>query len=115
MLEVPVGQIEKVQASKKGLLGHEDHIEVFFSHDAPVSSAHFHLKGQDCKLWQRLIGRAKTGDFDQDRAVKLDQETVEKARTAPTRCPNCNAPITQRVLRGMDTITCEYCGYVIRL
>ena len=110
-----MGQIDQVQASKKGLLRHEDHLDLTLAPGAPLPSAHFHIDGQRSTTWQGLIGRAKSGDFDQDRAVALDQEAVEKVRAAPTRCPNCNAPITQRVLRGMDRITCEYCGHVIRL
>ena len=115
LLEVPVALIEEVISSKKGLLGHEDHIELTFSHEASRPSAHFHIDGQRSKDWKTLIGRAKAGEFDRDRAVKLDKDVVEKVRTAPTRCPVCNAPMTQRVLRGMDSITCEYCGNVIRL
>ena len=107
--------VEEVISSKKGLLGHEDHLEVTFAHDAPRSSAHFHIDGQRSEDWRALIGRAKVGEFDRDRAVKLDKDVVEKVRSAPTRCPVCNAPMTQKVLRGMDSITCEYCGNVIRL
>jgi hypothetical protein len=115
LFEVPVGQIEQVQASKKGLLRHEDHLDVTLAPGAPQPSAHFHIDGQRSETWQGLIGRAISGDFDQDRAGALDQEVVEKVRTAPTRCPNCSAPLTQRILRGMDHITCEYCGHIIRL
>ncbi len=115
LLQAPVGQVKEVRASKRGLLGHEDHIDVEFTPDAGVPAAHFHLDGQDCELWQGLIRQAKAGEFDRDRAVALDQELVERAREAPTRCPNCNAPITQQIVRGMDHIRCEYCGHIIRL
>jgi hypothetical protein len=115
LLEAPLGQIKGVQASKRGLLRHEDHIDVQFEADAAVPAAHFHLDGQDCMEWQALIGRAQAGAFDQDRAVALDKELVERVRKAPTRCPVCNAPLTQRIVRGMDRITCEYCGHIIRL
>jgi predicted nucleic acid-binding Zn-ribbon protein len=115
LLEAPLGQIKGAQASRRGLLGHEDHIDLEFEADAPVPSAHFHLDGQDCMEWQALIGRARAGEFDQDRAVELDQELVERVREAPTRCPVCSAPLTQRIVRGMDLITCPYCGHVIRL
>ena len=115
LLDVPVGQIQKVLASSRGLLGHEDHIELDLTAEAPVPKVHFHLDGQDSKRWQALIGRVQSGDLDVDRAVPVDQEAVQKARQAPTRCPNCNAPLTQTVLRGMDTIQCEYCGHTIRL
>jgi hypothetical protein len=115
LFEVPVGQIEQVQASKKGLLRHEDHLDVTLAPGAPQPSAHFHIDGQRSETWQGLIGRAMSGDFDQDRGVALDEEAVERVRTAPTRCPACSGPITQRILRGMDHITCEYCGHIVRL
>lgn len=115
LLEAPMERIEDVQASKKGLLGHEDHLDITFAGGEPVSSAAFHLDGQDSNEWQGLIGRAKAGDFDQDRAVPIDREAEERARAAPSKCPSCGAPITQEVLRGMDSLTCEFCGHVMRL
>jgi hypothetical protein len=115
LLDVPLAQVQSVEASKKGLMGHEDHIDVALAPGAPVSAAHFHLDGQDSNLWQGLIGRAKGGDFDRDRAVPIDDEAREKIKAAPTKCPNCGAPITQPVLRGMDSLKCEFCGHVVRL
>jgi hypothetical protein len=115
LLEVALGQIDSVRANREGLLGHEDHIYVELTADAPTRTAHFHLDGQDCMIWQALIARAKAGDFDQDRVVAVDEELVERARAAPTRCPVCNAPLQQRVVRGMDRLTCDYCGHTIRI
>jgi len=115
LLEVPVGALDSVRASRRGLLGHEDHIDVHFATEAPVTAAHFHLDGQDCEEWQALISKVKAGDFDRDRAVEMDLDLVERTRSAPTRCPVCNAPITQRILRGMDRVACYYCGHVTRL
>jgi len=115
LLEVPVVLVETIKASKQGLFGHEDHIYLNFAADAPEQAAHFHMDGQDCNNWQGLVGRAKARDFDQDRAIPLDQSQVEKVRSAPTECPHCGAAITKPVLRGMDSIQCEYCGKVIRL
>ncbi len=115
LLEAPLAQVEEAQASKKGLLGHEDHLDLTFAPGPPVSSAHLHLDGQDCNTWQGLIGRAKAGDFDKDRVVPVDREAEEKVREAPSKCPSCGGPITQPVLRGMDSLTCEYCGYLMRL
>jgi len=114
-LEVPVALVTEVKATKRGLLGHEDHLELRFAPDAAVEAAHFHIDGQDSNRWQGLIGRAKAGDFDADRAVAVDQEAVEKVRSAPTACPHCGAAITTQIVRGMDSIRCEYCGKVIRL
>jgi len=113
--EVPVALVEKVDANKKGLLKNEDHLDIHFASGAPISRTFFHIFGQDCKDWQSLLNRAKTKDFDDERAIELDQEVVEKVKSAPTECPSCGGKLDQVITRGMDTITCNYCGSVIRL
>jgi chromosome segregation ATPase len=113
-LETPVVLVDKVETSKQGLLKNEDHIEVHFASGAPVQAAHFHI-WQDNAAWQALINRAKNKDFDQGRTVPVDQAAVEKVKAAPAQCPSCGGVITTVVLRGMDSIKCEYCGFVIRL
>jgi hypothetical protein len=115
MLEVPVVLVEKAETSKKGLFKNEDHLTLTFGHGAPVRSAWFHLEGQDCNAWQALINRACAKDFENERAVALDQKVVEKVRSVPTKCPNCGAPLNQQVLRGMDSVTCEYCQHIVRI
>jgi DNA-directed RNA polymerase subunit RPC12/RpoP len=62
-----------------------------------------------------LINRAKNKDFDQGRTEAVDQAAVEKEKAAPAQCPSCGGIISTVVLRGMDSIRCEYCGFVIRL
>jgi hypothetical protein len=106
---------ETIQPTKQGLFKNEDHLELTFASGAPLRNAHLHLKGQDCNEWQALLGRAKSRDFDQERAIALDQTAVQKVKSAPGKCPSCGGLITTEVLRGMDAITCEYCGFVIRL
>jgi len=106
--------VDKVETSKQGLLKNEDHIEIHFLSGVAVQMAHFHV-WQDNAAWQALINRAKNKDFDQGRAVALDQAAVARVKSTPTQCPSCGGNITTVVLRGMDSITCEYCGMVIRL
>ena len=113
-LEAPVAMVDKVETSKQGLLKNEDHIEVHFLSGIAVQMAHFHI-WQDNTAWQALINRARNKDFNQGRAVALDQSVVDKVKAAPAQCPSCGGNITTVVLRGMDSIKCEYCGYVIRL
>jgi hypothetical protein len=115
LFDVPVVLIEKVDASKKGMFGNEDHLALIFKSGAPARQAWFHLSGQDCKWWSGLIGRVRTGDFHSERAVEVDKAVEEKVRSAPSQCPNCGAPVSQTVLRGMASITCEYCQFVMRL
>ena len=114
LLEAPVALVESVETDKRGLMKNEDFIEVGLASGGQVRQATFHI-WQDCEDWQALIKRAKAKDFDSDRAVALDQEVVEKARSAPSQCPACGGNIEQVILRGQDEIKCEYCGVVIRL
>ena len=113
-LEAPVVLADKEETSKQGLLKNEDHIEIHFASGAPVQMAHFHI-WQEAAAWQALINRAKVRDFDQGRVVAPDQAALAKVKSAPAQCPSCGGNITMVVLRGMDSIKCEYCGYVIRL
>jgi uncharacterized coiled-coil protein SlyX len=113
-LECPVSLVDMVDADKQGLLKNEDHIGMNFTSGAQVAMAHFHI-WQDNAMWQALINRAKSKDFDKNRAVALDQSAVDKVKAAPAQCPSCGGNLTKPVLRGQDSITCEYCGFVIRL
>ena len=45
----------------------------------------------------------------------VDQAAVEKVRSAPTACPYCGGAITTQIVRGMDSIKCEFCGKLIRI
>ncbi len=112
--KAPIALVEKVETDKKGMLNNEDHIEIQFASGAPFRVANFHI-WQDNTAWQALINRARTKDFDRERAVAIDQSALEKVKAAPVQCPSCGGNITTVVLRGMDSITCEYCGFVIRL
>jgi len=113
--EVPVVSIETVKATKQGLFKNEDWIELVLATGSFSREVSLHLDGQDSAEWQKLINRVKTKEIDADRAIALDQAAVEKAKSAPSQCPNCGGAITKPVLRGMDTITCDFCGNVIRL
>lgn len=112
--EAPVALVEEVKPSKQGMLKNEDHLDIRFGPGAPMQTVHLHI-WQEGSEWAQLLNRAKTRDFDQTRALKIDESVQEKVKSAPSQCPSCGANITQTVLRGMDSIKCEYCGYVIRL
>lgn len=114
MWEAPVAQVDRVNTSKKGMLKNEDHLEVRFAPGAPLEMASLHI-WRDCAAWQALINRAKAKDFDQGRAVAIDQAAAERVKAAPSQCPSCGGNINQVILRGQDSLKCEYCGFVIRL
>lgn len=111
--EIPVVLVEDAKASKEGFLNKDDYLELRLAPGAPfdVLSIHIWQRGDE---WVSLIQRAKAGDFDANRAIPIDEVVLEKVRSAPTKCPSCGGAIKQVILRGMDSITCEFCGDVIR-
>jgi hypothetical protein len=115
LFEFPAALIDDANPTKQGLFKNEDHIKLQLAQEAPFQTCHLHLDGQDCNDWDKMISRVKAREYDNDRAIEIPKEEVEKVKTAPSLCPACGGVINQVVLRGQDTITCTYCGNVIRL
>lgn len=115
LFETPVALVQDVTASKQGLFKNQDFIDLRLASGAPFPTAQFHLNGQDSAGWAALIRQVKAHELDAERAVAVDQQAVEKVKTAPSKCPSCGGAITQPIMRGQDTINCEFCGAVIRL
>jgi prefoldin subunit 5 len=87
----------------------------FDSAEVPVATARFQLVLPVADDWLKMVGRARSGDFAQDRAIKIDEDQLERIRNAPIQCPNCGAAFTAPVLRGQSEIVCEFCGVATRL
>ena len=112
--EAPVVLIEEAKAYKEGFLNKDDYIELYFGSGAPYDVVYIHI-WQPRDEWVALLNRAKAREFDKTRAIAIDKAVAQKVKDAPTKCPDCGGTINQVILRGMESITCEYCGTVIRL
>jgi hypothetical protein len=113
--ETPVVAIENIKATKQGMFKNEDWLEFQLPSGSFAREVKLHLDGGDCNKWQQALNRVKSGEIEGDRALEVDMQAVEKARSAPAKCPSCGGAITRPVLRGMDSVTCDFCGAVIRL
>lgn len=113
--EVPVFSITSVKATRQGMLKNEDWLDLEFESGAFARSAKLHLDGQSCTEWQAQINQAKSRELDSDRAFAVDESAVAKVKSAPVICPSCGGTLSKPVLRGMETITCDFCGRVIKL
>lgn len=82
---------------------------------APVPNARFSLAQPVGEDWLKMIGRARTGGYTDDRAAEIDPALMERIRNAPTQCPKCGGAFTAPVLRGQTEITCEFCSTVTRI
>ncbi len=128
---VPVGQVEKAVGSRRGLMSKDDFLTLTIQEGAglqdaegqflyddmgrPMRTTELHLKGESGEAWQGFIGRIKSGEVDKERTVPVDAAAEEAVANAPTKCANCGGTFTQKIMRGMTEITCEFCGSVTRL
>ncbi len=120
VLATSVTSIQTVKPSRRGIGGHQDHLDIDFSSGDYVN-AHFHLQGQDCEEWVALIKRVLNGEIQRERyyaegedATAAQQVLEETLAAAPTRCQACGAPLDEEIVRGQHQIQCEYCGTVMR-
>ncbi len=112
--EIPVVLIDDIKPSKQGMLKNEDHLDIRFKEGSMHESVHLHI-WQEGSEWLQILNRAKNKEFDKNRAVAIDQAEIAKVKALPAQCPSCGGNLNQIILRGQDSIKCEYCGFVIRL
>ncbi len=113
--EIPLNTIESVEAENKGLLGGKDMLNLTLGAGAPFGKATVEVKGGlDCKFWAQQIRRMRSGDTHDERAIEPDPELIERLRNAPTACHICGGTLPQ-IVAGQATVTCPYCGVVVRI
>ena len=115
LFDVPAVAVDDVKSSKQGLFKNQDFLDLYLAQGNFAARATLHIFEQPSDEWQKLVLQVKSHEIDSNRVIAVDQAAVEKAKSAPTQCPACGGLITKPVLRGMDTITCEFCGKIIRL
>jgi len=115
LVDIPIRLVESKKTSKQGIFKNQDYLDLIFASGAQYANAQFHLQNQDCEDWKALINKVQSGDFDKNRIAQVDQEILDKVKNAPTICPQCGATINVPILRGMDQISCEFCGAIIKL
>jgi hypothetical protein len=114
LLAVPLADVTGVLASKKGLMGHEDHLDFDFASGAAVRKAHFHIDGQDSNEWQATVGRVKDGEIEKSRVEPISDAEKQRLRSAPTKCSSCGGAFAAPILRGQTETHCTYCGATTR-
>ena len=81
----------------------------------PYPSVRFTLNLPVADAWVKMFGRARSGEYNKDRAIEIDPAELERIKNAPQQCSNCGAGLTSPILRGQSDIICEYCGQVTRI
>lgn len=113
--EIPLHQVDGVQAENKGFLGGKDLLNFALGSGAPYAALTVEVKGGvQSKFWAAQIQRMIKGETSDERAIQPDAETLEAIRNAPTACPSCGGTLPQLVA-GQRQVECIYCGSVIRV
>jgi hypothetical protein len=81
-----------------------------FGPGVPMKQARFLLAQPVAEDWLKMVGRARSAGYENDLAIKLDPEELERVKNAPSMCPACNAAYTSPIMRGQIEIVCEYCS-----
>jgi len=81
----------------------------------PYPNVRFNLNLPVADAWVKMFGRARSGEYNKDRAIEIDPAELERIKNAPRQCSNCGAGLTAPILRGQTDIICEYCGQVTRI
>lgn len=113
--EIPLSQVEKVEAENKGLFGGKDMLNFTLGSGARYPTITVEVKGGvQSKFWAAQINRMVRGETDDERAIQPDPEMLKAIRSAPTACHVCGATLP-RLVANQTQMSCEYCGAVIRL
>lgn len=113
--EIPLHQIEKVEAENKGFFGGKDMLYFTLGAGAPHAQLTLEVKGGvNCKFWRDQINRMISGGTQDERAIAPDPELIEALRNAPAACNICGGTLP-RLVAGQTQITCAFCGSVIRI
>jgi predicted nucleic acid-binding Zn-ribbon protein len=113
-LEVPISEVIDARGETSGESG-ANIFKVGLGANAPLPEARFQFSQPLLDDWTRMVGRARSGGYAQDRAISVSPDELERIRNAPQACPQCGAALTAPILRGQAEITCEYCSHVTRI
>ena len=116
MMETPIGAVSDVAIERTGGLFKSPVVKmVFTAPPAPYPQMFMKLSG-DAEEWKGTITRVITNDVENERiASKEAARPKESAGPTVIRCTGCGATLSTPIVKGMQSITCEYCGTVIRL
>jgi len=113
-INVPLQDVLDVQKETDPQTG-QQYLVFKLGRSGPLPTARVQLALPIAEDWIKMVGRARSGGYTQDRAVEVSEADLERIRNAPQQCSKCGATYTKPVMRGQNEITCEYCGLVVRI
>ncbi len=109
--------LDSVKATRKGMMGGQQMLDVVFTGEATLPVFNCKIKGQASDEWANLLNRVNTGQIVNEKVTAEGVDTAavaEEAFTAaPDCCSSCGAPIPE-LMATQRQHKCEYCGTVMR-
>lgn len=115
--EAPIGSVENISIERTGGLFKKPVVKVNFTcPPAPYPQVLLSLRG-DPEEWKGLITRIIVGDADKDRVAGAapGEQPAQPTEPRVMKCSGCGATLTVPIVKGMQSVKCEYCGTVMRL
>ena len=114
-VEMPIGAVEGAEIERVGRVFKKQVIHLSLA-APPASFRRMSLKLQgDSEAWKGLVNRVITGDIEGERIAGAVKEERREAEPMDMTCTGCGVSLTVPIVKGMKSITCEYCGTVMRL
>ncbi len=114
-MEAPVGAVEGAEIERVGRVFKKQVLNLSLaSPPAPLRRMSLKLEG-DAEAWKGLMNRIITGDIEGERIAGAAKEERVESEPMALVCTGCGASLTVPIVKGMKSVTCEYCGTVIRL
>lgn len=119
--EAPIGAVKEISAEDKGGFlgfGVKEMLLIEFADGydgAPNPATLKFTENGDNEAWADfVIPEVVSGAISQQMVASAADEDDWDPSTLPTTCPNCMATLPQ-IFKGMDQVTCEYCGTVVNV
>lgn len=114
-----VGHISDLEAQdKQKFFSSKELLHLTFAPEAGLGRLTLKLESSSNEEWCQLINRVRSGEIARERvesAAEIKEEAAAKVSAAPTICSTCGGTLPTTIARGQSSISCEYCGAVIRL
>lgn len=114
-MESPIGAVEGAEIERVGRVFKKQVLNLSLTAPpAPLSRMSLKLDG-DAEAWKGLMNRIITGDIEGERIEGAAKEERAASEPLVMTCAGCGASLTVPIVKGMKSVTCEYCGTVMRL
>ena len=111
MVNTPIGAIEEIQKGNVGFFKGAG-LFISFRKSTNVEDLKIDTTGSDADKLLRFYNYIISGEAQKELVYDQVEETTKPEIVS---CPHCSAPFNEEIMKGQTSISCKYCGTVIKL